>query len=101
MRKSPQPLKLDHDGKLSFPCTITLKVFMAQSDVELIEPDSVLIRSILIGHLRDDQVLGFESNASKSQRYVAWRCRLQIRSQSQLDSIYKSLREHERIVMVL
>lgn len=84
------------DSLLEFPCEFPIKVMGAN------EPDFPNHARQLVANHVDDLLAGdIESRVSRNGRFVAVTIRIQARSRSQLDAIYRSLSDSDRVLMAL
>lgn len=84
------------DSLLEFPCEFPIKVMGAN------EPDFLNHARQLVANHVDDLLAGdIESRVSRNGRFVAVTIRIQARSRSQLDAIYRSLSDSDRVLMAL
>ncbi len=84
------------DSLLEFPCDFPIKVMGAN------EPDFVAhARDLVATHVDDLVAANIDSRVSRNGRFVAVTLRIRARSRAQLDAIYRSLADSERVLMAL
>jgi len=87
---------LNHDTLLEFPCTFPIKA-MGKA-----EPDfDALIVEIVRRHAPDLMENAVKIRPSKGGNWVAVTVTIKATSKKQLDAIYQSLTDHEKVVMAL
>ncbi|MCC5860285.1 MAG: DUF493 domain-containing protein [Gammaproteobacteria bacterium] len=84
------------DSLLEFPCDFPIKVMGAN------EPDFPShARELVATHVDDLVATDIDSRVSRNGRFVAVTIRIRARSRAQLDAIYRSLSDSERVLMAL
>ena len=60
-----------------------------------------LVKSILLGHLDDNQPVVYSYKESGKQKYISITCTFIAKSRQQLDLIYAQMRANPKVLMVL
>jgi uncharacterized protein len=86
----------NENSALTFPCDFSIKV-MGKADLEFQAAALAIIRK----HAPTLGEAAVDTRYSKGNKYISLTVTIRATSQEQLDSIYRELHEHERVIMVL
>ena len=87
------------ESLLEFPCSFPIKAF--GSAEQGADNFAALVLELVQAHVEDLTEQQLSQNPSKNGRFVAVTVNITATSQKQLDAIYQSLSDHERVVMSL
>ena len=79
-----------------FPCSIKVKIFVKNHSEE-----EEAIRLFVAGQLEAHHFLGWSSRESSGGKYLAISINVDAQSREHIDSLYRVLSEHERVIMLL
>ena len=91
----PQPVFTDAELGLEFPCEFPIKVMGRDKD------DFAELVLELIGQHIDSPPVRVQQRSSSSGKYLSLTVTVTASSRDQLDSIYRALNGHDRILMTL
>jgi putative lipoic acid-binding regulatory protein len=81
---------------IEFPCAFPLKI-MGHAAPDFVEHAQMLVAR----HIEVIDPARIRTNASRSGKYVSVTIEITARDQAQLDAIYRTLADDERVVMAL
>lgn len=96
MTKPPKDLNNENKSVITFPCDFPIKV-VAHGDIDVEE----FARNIVHQYIPAMQFVPITKNKSSKGNYQAITVTLRAENQQQIDSIYKDLTAHSKIIMVL
>lgn len=88
---------MDEDSPLEFPCDFPIKV-MGRDDNDDFRSEAVAIVEAEIGPLPEGAV---STQPSRNGRFLSVTVTVRAQSREQLDSLYRRLTAHERVLVVL
>lgn len=81
---------------MTFPCTISLKVFARGRD----NLQSV-VREIIVAEIAEENLFAIRARESSNGRYRSFSCRLRARDRATLDALFVRLSRHPQVLLVI
>lgn len=79
-----------------FPCAIDVKIFVHNHAEE-----ETVIRAFVLERLAVEYLLEWSSRESSGGKYLAITARVDAQSREHIDDLYRSLNDHERVIMLI
>ena len=90
------PNKTDEAPGLVFPCTIDVKIFVNNGAEE-----EALIRAFVEKQLETEHLLDWSCRESSGSKYLGITAKVHAQSREHIDGLYRSLSDHERVIMLI
>jgi len=92
-----EPTAMHEDSLLEFPCDFPIKI-MGRDEEDDFRSEAVAIVEAEVGPLPDGAV---STQPSRNGRFLSVTVTVRAESREQLDSLYRRLSDHERVLVVL
>ena len=86
----------DQAPGMVFPCTIGIKIFIANSPAE-----EALIQDFVNQHIAENVLLDWTSRESSGGKYLAITATVNAQSRQHIDAFYQLLSDHKRVIMLI
>lgn len=95
-QESSVPEKSEQAPGLVFPCQIDVKIFISNH-----AEDEAVIKRFVAGQLDREHLLDWRSRESSGGKYLAITASVDAQNREHIDTLYRCLKEHESVIMLL
>lgn len=86
----------DNIKGMEFPCTITVKVFLKQGELQTHDMHALVTQAINF-----DDIKNIVTRPSRSETYLAFSVEVYARSKDVIDHLFRILSAHPKVIMVI